>query len=107
MKIITTVGISLFNNYMRQEVEKVFDEQKYCKKIEYKSINNKIDNLKNSSSEEFFLDNEDCNEIEEIIKKKWLRNIHKINKDNELIWEMESNVINKDASAEIKSIFKI
>ncbi|MBN1070990.1 hypothetical protein DVV81_07370 [Clostridium botulinum] len=107
MKIITTVGISLFNNYMRQEVKKVFDEQKHCKKVEYTSINNKTDNLKNRSSEEFFPDDEDCNEIGEIIKKKWLRNIHKINKDNELIWEIESDVINKDASAEIKSIFKI
>jgi hypothetical protein len=109
-KIITTVGTSIFTNYQKREIRNSFDS--------YKDIDNQLEDIeKNSTSakdrnknddmfQQSWITNSSKDGICDVIKKYWLKGIHKSNgiwSD----WNKKDLTPNLDASAEIKSILKI
>lgn len=101
MKVITTVGISLFTDYMKKDVMDVFQ------KNEYEYIGEKINDLENKPFNTYNLERfkPKIEYIKKIIIDNWLKGIIK-NSDGK--WEINKDCkMNKDASSEIKSIFKI
>jgi len=99
IKIITTVGTSLFTNYTKNEVEDSFS------KGYYQNISNELKELEKHPSSDYGSQklNRTITLVKEVIKNKWLKGI--IKKDGE--WEVKENGLNQDASAEIKSLLKI
>jgi len=98
LKIISTVGTSLFNNYQKSEIKNILGDN-------YESIDTELNRLENIDATNY--DNQryrrDIDKIKKIITNKWLRNIVKRNNQ----WEILKDTLNKDASAEVKSLLKI
>ncbi len=101
MKVITTVGISLFTNYMKKEVMDTFPENYY------EDIGEQVNKLTDKTFNIHWLTifKPKLDDLRDIIINKWLKGIAK---NNDGIWERNDNYeLNKDASSEIKSILKI
>lgn len=100
--IITTVGASLFENYMRSEVEEYFGIE--GRESDYKNILQEYNTLKDQRNlaEEYDPNGTEEKKIKEAITSVWLKGITKNNK----AWEFKEG-INNYASAEIESILKI
>jgi len=94
--VITTVGTSIFMNYMKEEVRDLLGDDYTPIDVEFEAIENesvaKYDNFEPY-----------IKEIKKTIKTYWLFGIKK--DDNE--WVLDENAFNDNASAEIKSLLKI
>lgn len=100
--IITTVGTSLFENYMREEVEKDLFENNGQN---YQSIKDHYKRLRDNtlSANEYNENNTDIKYIKKTIGDFWLNGITKKYKK----WAFEDDAPNEYACAEIESILKI
>lgn len=102
-RIITTVGTSLFTNYMREDVYKTFGANPGA---QYESIKENFDELflqqAKSNAEPKYKNR--CQKIESLIKKHWLIGIKRTGREQ---WQFESGTANENASAEIKSILAV
>jgi CRISPR/Cas system-associated protein Csm6 len=98
-KIITTVGTSLFVNYTKGEVRDSFDNDNY------QDISDLLKELENLPSSEYNNPKyqRTIRNIKAVIVNKWLKGI--IKKDHD--WQIKDGELNLDASAEIKSLFKV
>ncbi len=97
-KIITTVGASLFTNYMDIDVKSTFGEKNY------KDIRDDINNLKNQGVSNYDNFKYEIKELKETIENLWLKGIMKSQGN----WVLtEKSFINFHASAEISSINKL
>jgi putative CRISPR-associated protein (TIGR02619 family) len=99
IKIITTVGTSLFTNYTKNEVRDSFLND------DYQNISDELKKLEKLSSSDYNnqKSGRTIDKVKSVIENKWLKGL--IKKDDE--WEIKENALNQDASAEIKSILKI
>ncbi|WP_434565324.1 hypothetical protein PQ689_04980 [Thermoanaerobacterium thermosaccharolyticum] len=96
-KVLTTVGTSIFTNYMSDDVCKAYDK-------DYEGIKTEFRQLEKESCNEYEKNTRYINKIKNIICNLWLKGIHK-NSNKE--WEVCDNELNIDSCAEIKSIIKI
>ncbi len=98
--IITTVGTSVFSNFLKDKVKRAYKDSKY------KSILKKdqLDNFDGISASDYSTDN--FRNIEDNLKKSWLIGTNKNNKRWSK-WQNDTTIKNTNASAEIKSICKI
>jgi len=102
-RIITTVGTSLFTNYMREDVHNTFDAKP---EAQYESIKEHFDKLflqPAAANPESRFERRMKN-INTIIKNKWLSGIKRTGREE---WQFEMGTANENASAEIKSILAI
>lgn len=99
IKIITTVGTSLFTNYTKGEVKDSFYND------DYQDISELLNELELLPSNEYYNQKYQriIRGIKAVIENKWLKGI--VKKKNE--WELEEGKLNSSASAEIKSLMKI
>lgn len=99
--IITTVGTSLFENYMNSEVEDRFEDED----LSYTDISDAFKELKDNRGEAREYNKNGSNEkwIRNTIKDKWLKGI---TKDENSEWNFRKGV-NEYACAEIQSLLKI
>lgn len=93
--IITTVGTSLFTNYMSESTRNFLDRN-------YTDIKEGFEKLENKYTNEYDEDNEYIKDLKEVIESNWITGL-KVNKDK--IEHYEG--INENSCAEIKSIIKI
>ncbi|MBS1553119.1 MAG: hypothetical protein JST15_13720 [Bacteroidetes bacterium] len=96
IKIITTVGTSLFTNYEKSEIMNLLGE-------DHQSISDCIGVLLDNPTSNADLHKSEVNKIKEVICKKWTNGIIKRNG----IWEKDINSMNENMSAEIQTIKKI
>lgn len=99
MKIITTVGTSLFTNYTKGEVKDSFIND------DYQDIGDALKELEKVPSSEYSDQRyyPQIRTIKSVIETKWIKGIVKKND----YWEIKEGEFNLDASAEIKSLVKI
>ncbi|TVM02760.1 MAG: hypothetical protein CV087_08705 [Candidatus Brocadia sp. WS118] len=100
--VITTVGTSLFTNYMREEVQKAF----HAAGVRYEPIKENHDKLLDIPVSEY---NQPkwrgrITNIERVVKENWFVGIEK--QDHNL-WKRSDGSFNQHASSEITSILKI
>ncbi|MBZ0181539.1 MAG: hypothetical protein K8F60_03720 [Melioribacteraceae bacterium] len=95
LKIITTVGTSIFTNYQKNEIKKVLGDS-------YESIDGVLEKFEKLPAYEYQNQKNygDLNKIKNEIINKWLVGITKNNEE----WELEKDSINIYASAEISSL---
>lgn len=93
--VITSVGTSLFTNYMDKDIRRILDTTE--------NIEEEFGYLKNKDSSEYLNNRYYIKKIKKVLTNNWIVGIHKI--DNE--WTVEKEISNCDASAEIKSLIKI
>lgn len=100
--VITTVGTSLFENYMSSEVRTYFREQD----VNHEDISKALKNLRDKNASEYDAKcTEIADKIEPHIKNLWLKGISK--KKKEWFFTDDEEQLNEYASAEIESIIKI
>jgi CRISPR/Cas system-associated protein Csm6 len=100
--VITTVGTSLFENYMSSEAKTLFRENDE----NHTDISQALKNLRDKDASEYNAGaTEVCDKIKPSIENLWLKGISKKKKD----WIFTDNAeeLNEYASAEIESILKI
>ena len=93
IRVITTVGTSMFTNYMDSKVEKAFE----CNK-NYESIKKDFDKV-DMSLEQYDEKVDRINNMKNILNNYWIKGISKYEGE----WEFKADEYNFDASAEIKS----
>jgi len=102
--IITTVGTSLFDNYMREEIQ---NDLFAANSETYKSIKDHFkrlrDNTNSASEYSDDINQPDIKHLKETINDFWLHGITKKDKQ----WVFDDEVLNEYASAEIESILAI
>jgi len=100
--LITTVGTSLFTNYMRPEVQATLSA---CGRG-YECINEHFDELLFRPSSDFAESRfqRRINQLRRIIENSWFTGV---DKDKHQKWAVQPEKFNKHASAEIKSILRI
>ncbi len=100
IQIVSTVGTSLFTNYMRKDVKNGFD----IANKRYKEIAKEIEDLLLKPASKYDENNRKIKNIKEIIKTNWFTGIHRAENKQ---WEFEENALNTHASAEIKSLLAL
>lgn len=98
--IITTVGASIFSNFLKKEIIRAYGKDKHLSIFQKSSL----DFFENKSASEY--SKEDFENIEESLKEYWLIGTNKNGKIWSK-WQNDSTIKNTNASAEIKSICKI
>lgn len=93
--IITTVGTSLFTNYIKEEIRNSFED--------YKPIDFGDWEKKKLTAEDYGQPGNDFSNMESIIENDWLTGKKKLGQD----WIPDEEAPNRHASAEITSILKI
>lgn len=99
IKIITTVGTSLFTNYCKSEVRDSFIND------DYQDISDSLKELEKLPSSDY--NNQKyqftIEKVKSVTENKWITGLFKQNND----WEIKDGELNLNASAEIKSLIKI
>lgn len=96
IRAITTVGTSMFTNYMDSKVEDSFE----CNNEEHESISDLFEELDSMNYEQYDDETNCINRMKNILNNYWIKGISKCEGE----WEFKTDEYNFDASAEIKSL---
>lgn len=96
IRAITTVGTSMFTNYMDSKVEDSFE----CNNEEHESISDLFEELDSMNYEQYDDETNCINRMKNILNNYWIKGISKCEGE----WEFKTDEYNFDASADRKSV---